>query len=59
MHRGTLDAPESLLAGVGNADAVIHTAFDHDFSRFAANCEKDRQAILAWARRCEAARGRW
>ncbi len=47
MHRGTLDAPESLLAGVGNADAVIHTAFDHDFSRFAANCEKDRQAILA------------
>jgi hypothetical protein len=25
---------------------VIHTAFDHDFSRFAANCEKDRQAIL-------------
>ena len=47
VHRGTLDAPESLLAGVGNADAVIHTAFDHDFSRFAANCEKDRQAILA------------
>lgn len=45
VHRGTLDAPESLLAGVGNADAVIHTAFDHDFSRFAANCEKDRQAI--------------
>ncbi|HFF3725842.1 TPA: NAD-dependent epimerase/dehydratase family protein, partial [Klebsiella pneumoniae] len=40
VHRGTLDAPESLLAGVGNADAVIHTAFDHDFSRFAANCEK-------------------
>lgn len=39
--------PRSLLAGVGNADAVIHTAFDHDFSRFAANCEKDRQAILA------------
>lgn len=59
VHCGTLDAPESLLAGVGNADAVIHTAFDHDFSRFAANCEKDRQAILAWARRCEAARGRW
>ena len=47
VHCGTLDAPESLLAGVGNADAVIHTAFDHDFSRFAANCEKDRQAILA------------
>ncbi len=46
VHRGTLDAPDSLLAGVERADAVIHTAFDHDFSRFAANCEKDRQAIL-------------
>ncbi len=42
-----------------DADAVIHTAFDHDFSRFAANCEKDRQAILALGQRCEAARGRW
>ncbi|MBD3709228.1 hypothetical protein IE996_09835 [Klebsiella pneumoniae] len=60
MHRGTLDAPESLLAGVGNADAVIHTAFDHDFSRFAANCEKDRRGDPATGpRRCEAARGRW
>ncbi|HDU4729352.1 TPA: SDR family oxidoreductase [Klebsiella quasipneumoniae subsp. similipneumoniae] len=46
VHRGALDAPDSLLAGVERADAVIHTAFDHDFSRFAANCEKDRQAIL-------------
>ena len=55
VHRGTLDAPESLLAGIGNADAVIHTAFDHDFSRFAANCEKDRQAILALG---QALRGR-
>ncbi len=39
--------PESLLAGVGNADAVIHTASTTTSSRFAANCEKDRQAILA------------
>ncbi|WP_187090224.1 NAD(P)H-binding protein, partial [Klebsiella quasipneumoniae] len=46
VRHGTLDAPDSLLAGVESADAVIHTAFDHDFSRFAANCEKDRQAIL-------------
>ncbi|PLM82308.1 NAD-dependent dehydratase, partial [Klebsiella variicola] len=50
VHRGTLDAPDSLLAGVEGADAVIHTAFDHDFSRFAANCEKDRQAILTMGR---------
>jgi nucleoside-diphosphate-sugar epimerase len=26
---------------------VIHCAFDHDFSRFVANCEKDRRAIEA------------
>ncbi len=27
------------------ADGVIHTAFNHDFSKFAANCEMDRCAI--------------
>jgi nucleoside-diphosphate-sugar epimerase len=47
VHRGTLEDPDSLRAGAAQADAVIHTAFDHDFSRFVANCEKDRQAILA------------
>ena len=47
VHRGTLDAPDSLLAGVEGADAVIHTAFDHDFSRFAANCEKDHGSGVA------------
>ncbi|MFS7884645.1 NAD-dependent epimerase/dehydratase family protein, partial [Cronobacter malonaticus] len=28
-------------------DAVIHTAFDHDFTRFVENCEKDRRVISA------------
>jgi len=45
VHRGTLEDPDSLYAGANAADAVIHTAFDHDFSQFSANCEKDRLAI--------------
>lgn len=46
-HFGTLEDPVALAAGAENADAVIHTAFDHDFSNFLANCEKDRQVIGA------------
>ena len=38
---------ESLKAGAAQADAVIHLAFNHDFSRFQANCEDDRRAIEA------------
>jgi nucleoside-diphosphate-sugar epimerase len=34
------------LAKTG-ADPVIHTAFNHDFSRFAASCEDDRRVIAA------------
>lgn len=44
-YRGTLEEPESLVEGVKSADAVIHLAFDHDFSRFVDNCEKDRRVI--------------
>ncbi|WP_095200540.1 SDR family oxidoreductase [Mesorhizobium carmichaelinearum] len=47
VHRGTLEEPTSLRAGAAKADAVIHTAFDHDFSRFADNCEKDKRVIAA------------
>lgn len=46
-HRGTLEDPASLAAGADASDAVIHTAFDHDFANFVANCEKDRRVIEA------------
>lgn len=49
VHRGTLEDPGSIAEGAAQADAVIHTAFDHDFSRFAENCAKDGRVIAAMA----------
>ncbi|RYZ01761.1 MAG: SDR family oxidoreductase [Myxococcales bacterium] len=43
----TLDDLDALQRAAGAADAVIHTAFNHDFSQFAANAEQDRRAIEA------------
>ncbi|GGE19900.1 NAD-dependent dehydratase [Aureimonas endophytica] len=45
--RGDLDDAAGLARGAVGVDAVIHTAFDHDFSRFPQNCEKDRSVIRA------------
>ncbi len=46
-HLGDLEDLPSLQHGADACDAVIHTAFDHDFSRFVANCQKDARAIAA------------
>lgn len=44
-HHGSLTDLDSLRRGAAAADGVIHTAFNHDFSRFAQSAEEDRQAI--------------
>ena len=45
VHRGDMEDFECLRSGAAMADAVIHTAFNHDFSKFAVNCEMDRSVI--------------
>lgn len=45
--RGSLDDLDVLRRAAWGADAVIHTAFNHDFTRFIENCAQDRRVIEA------------
>src|SRR4051812_48110619 len=45
--RGAIQDLEILHQGASRADGVIHTAFNHDFSKFAQNAADDGRAIEA------------
>jgi nucleoside-diphosphate-sugar epimerase len=47
VQRGDLEDLESLRSGAAACDAVLHTAFRHDWTKFAESCELDKRAIEA------------
>lgn len=49
VYRGNLEDPQSLRQGAAETDGTIHTAFSHDFSKFAQNGQDEKAAIGALA----------
>lgn len=47
VHRGDLYNADDLAATASECDGVIHTAFIHDFSQWAASIETDRRVVEA------------
>lgn len=47
VHHGDLEDLASLRQGAAQAEAVIHLAFNHDFSNYLAACDQDRRVIQA------------
>lgn len=47
VYRGDINDLQAIQKATEACDAVIHTAFNHDFSRFKQNCEDDRIVITA------------
>ncbi|MGO9064589.1 MAG: NAD-dependent epimerase/dehydratase family protein, partial [Myxococcaceae bacterium] len=50
VHRGDLNAPESLRAGAADSEGVIHLGFIHDFNNFEASVRTDLHAIQTMGR---------
>ncbi|MDE1177111.1 MAG: SDR family oxidoreductase [Edaphobacter sp.] len=48
VHRGDLSDPKGLSLAALECDGVIHTAYNHDFSQFAAAAEMDRRVVEAF-----------
>jgi nucleoside-diphosphate-sugar epimerase len=44
---GSLEDLDGLKRAATESDGVIHLAFNHDFSKFVANCQDDRRVIAA------------